>query len=552
MSASLLCTKEAIKASLDSCQYVQMACENQYDYLNFLSFYYCDINQNVPLIVVLSILFVLFTFNLLGTTADRFLAPSLETIAQKFKLSEAIAGVTLLAFANGATDVIAGIVAGGKETGGVQIAIGALFGACLFTVTCVLARCIQGAGTIRLNSSTLKRDIAFLLIATGYFIFLCLIDMITPVLAAGFFVIYVLYFCYILYMDKRKSAPKKILTEKLLHLEIEQHHHHHHEHRHIQDPTSHDAEQEREDKDFPHQAALMVGNPYNNVTLEVAKKLEESSNKSDETLSNTGGDQEIEEPESAFDRAVDKFNIPFLFIRSLTMPPFDEEKWNPYIAMVTPFLGTLFVIWQIGYLNIFVRSWYCWTVYLALTVPLSLWILTRGRQENLAAKHSTKFAIPTFIISILWLNLLASCFMDFLSLMTVISGMPLNYLSLTMLAWGNSLDDFFIDYFIAKSGHGVMAVTGVYAGQLFNLLLGFGGSMFRQSLNGTVRPNIFSSSGDNTNVLTLILLASLVLCLVWTLILGKLQEWNISKRMIVFLLGFYLTFFVSVTIISLM
>lgn len=539
MTLPLLCTKEAIKAALDPCLHVQLACENEYDNLDFLSFYYCDINQNVPAVIAISILFVLFAFNLLGTTADRYLAPSLETMAEKFKLSEAIAGVTLLAFANGATDVIAGVAAGGKESGGVQIAIGALFGACLFTVTCVLARCIQGAGTIKLNPATFKRDVIFLLIAIAYFLILCIVDMITPVLAAGFFVIYILYFSYVVYMDRRATASNHVYSEKLIHEESDRHHHHHHHH-----------DSDAEDN---YKGPNPNGSAYNNINIEIVKTFEEASHKSMETCSAGGNDEDCEEPETAFDRVVKKFNTPFLFIRSLTMPPFDEDKWNPYMAMVTPFFGGLFVIWQLGFLGKFYSHWYYWVLFLAVTVPVAFWIIKRGRQENLAKTYSGRFATATFIVSILWLNLFATCFMDFLSLMTVISGMPLNYLSLTMLAWGNSLDDFFIDYYVAKSGHGVMAVTGVYAGQLFNLLFGFGGSMLRQSLNGTIRPNIFHLSGEDllTNVLTLVLLAALVSCLIWTLVLGKMKQWNISKGMIVFLLGFYLAFFIAVTVISL-
>lgn len=102
-----------------------------------------------------------------------------------------------------------------------------------------------------------------------------------------------------------------------------------------------------------------------------------------------------------------------------------------------------------------------------------------GKDKNLAKEYEGTFATWTFIGSTLWINLIATCFMDFLSLIAVVSGLPINFLSLTMLAWGNSLGDFFVNYVISKNGHGNMAVTGTYSGMIFNLLLGFGGSMFR-------------------------------------------------------------------------
>ena len=52
----------------------------------------------------------IFMYNL-ATTADSYLSPTLEQITLKFKLSESLAGVTLLAFGNGAPDVFSAISA---------------------------------------------------------------------------------------------------------------------------------------------------------------------------------------------------------------------------------------------------------------------------------------------------------------------------------------------------------------------------------------------------------------------------------------------------------
>jgi len=58
---------------------------------------------------------IFVAFYLLGTTADGYLAPSLEQISKKLKISEQLAGVTFLALANGAPDVIGAIVAGNSS-----------------------------------------------------------------------------------------------------------------------------------------------------------------------------------------------------------------------------------------------------------------------------------------------------------------------------------------------------------------------------------------------------------------------------------------------------
>ena len=60
---------------------------------------------------------VAFYFYVIGGTSEQYLTPALSRIANFFKMSENLAGVTLLAFGNGAADVIGGGVAGGLADG---------------------------------------------------------------------------------------------------------------------------------------------------------------------------------------------------------------------------------------------------------------------------------------------------------------------------------------------------------------------------------------------------------------------------------------------------
>lgn len=74
-------------------------------------------------------------------------------------LSESLAGVTVLAFANGATDVITSIIAS-KQAGGTMLAIGALFGASSFAVNIIQASIILYTGGVlkNLERGNFKRD----------------------------------------------------------------------------------------------------------------------------------------------------------------------------------------------------------------------------------------------------------------------------------------------------------------------------------------------------------------------------------------------------------
>jgi sodium/potassium/calcium exchanger 6 len=51
----------------------------------------------------------------MGSTADSYLSPALEYMTVKFSISESLAGVTLLAFGNGAPDVFASVASAAKS-----------------------------------------------------------------------------------------------------------------------------------------------------------------------------------------------------------------------------------------------------------------------------------------------------------------------------------------------------------------------------------------------------------------------------------------------------
>ena len=65
-------------------------------------------------------------------------------------MSQTLAGVTLLAFANGAPDVIASFTAG-ETVEGIPLIIGSIFGAGLFVTTIVVGRVVQQSEEIQVH-----------------------------------------------------------------------------------------------------------------------------------------------------------------------------------------------------------------------------------------------------------------------------------------------------------------------------------------------------------------------------------------------------------------
>ncbi len=80
----------------------------------------------------------------------------------------------------------------------------------------------------------------------------------------------------------------------------------------------------------------------------------------------------------------------------------------------------------------------------------------------------------SFIMSMMWLYMLANLIVDIVELFGIITGVSSLLLGLTLLSWGNSVGDVFTSIAISKKGLGEMALTGCLAGPIFNIMLGAG------------------------------------------------------------------------------
>lgn len=108
-----------------------------YDYINLNELHYCTFDGKLYFTLPILILLGIICFYLLSDTANKYLSTALTNISEKLNLSQNLAGVTFLAFGNGAPDVIASIVASGDGDGGegMDIAIASLLGGGIF-VSC--------------------------------------------------------------------------------------------------------------------------------------------------------------------------------------------------------------------------------------------------------------------------------------------------------------------------------------------------------------------------------------------------------------------------------
>uniref|UniRef100_A0A673VB93 Solute carrier family 8 member B1 n=1 Tax=Suricata suricatta TaxID=37032 RepID=A0A673VB93_SURSU len=114
----------------DRCDFIRTNpdCRSEGGYINYLEELFCRFPPSLlPLAITLDAFWLLYLFLILGVTAAKFFCPNLSAISTLLKLSHNVAGVTFLAFGNGAPDIFSALVAfSDPRTAG--LALGALFG----------------------------------------------------------------------------------------------------------------------------------------------------------------------------------------------------------------------------------------------------------------------------------------------------------------------------------------------------------------------------------------------------------------------------------------
>ena len=175
--------------------------------------YYCHLDSafgetgKVLVFIPIAAIILFLVMYLLSDTAEQYLSPSLEHMTIKFKLSESLAGVTLLAFGNGAPDVLAAfaaVMAGSEIDLNSQsslnttlLAVAVLTGASAFVMSVVTYLIIyqnKPDQTVRVTSNFYTRDVIFEFITLGYLLFILTgLEYIDIWVSIGFLLIYVVY-----------------------------------------------------------------------------------------------------------------------------------------------------------------------------------------------------------------------------------------------------------------------------------------------------------------------------------------------------------------------
>jgi Ca2+/Na+ antiporter len=139
-------------------------------------------------------------------------------------------------------------------------------------------------------------------------------------------------------------------------------------------------------------------------------------------------------------------------------------------------------------------------------------------------------SVISFVMSVFWIWLFANIMIDLLKVLGLLTGLPTTLLGLTVLAWGNSIGDFMANTAIARKGFIEMALTGCFAGPLFNILLGLGISTVKVNLLFEGHEGIGFSSKDSDSTIPLILMIGTIVGLVFTLKMSTIVTKNVITK----------------------
>ncbi|XP_014602223.1 PREDICTED: sodium/potassium/calcium exchanger 6, mitochondrial-like [Polistes canadensis] len=156
--------------------------------------------------IFLIILWLSYLFLILRTTADNFFCPSLAVIANIMRLSENIAGVTILTFGNGAPDIFTSLVSGSEDA---IIMFTELIGAGVF-VTTVIAGSIAMIKPFRVHLKPLIRDTCFYIAAVCWITYVLQDERVYLWEAISLILLYVLFIANVVIMQACDTREEKV------------------------------------------------------------------------------------------------------------------------------------------------------------------------------------------------------------------------------------------------------------------------------------------------------------------------------------------------------
>nr|XP_011462842.1 PREDICTED: LOW QUALITY PROTEIN: cation/calcium exchanger 1 [Fragaria vesca subsp. vesca] len=463
-------------------------------YLNYLQIFYCNLGQ-FPIIIahVAVLLWLLVLFYLLGNTAANYFCSSLESLSKILKLSPTIAGVTLLSLGNGAPDVFSSIVSFTGSGGDGDVGLNSVLGGAFFVSSIVvgLISILISSRQVSVDESCFIRDVIFFLFSLSSLLVIIVIGRINLWGSIAFVAI---YFVYVASVSATIYRARKLEKEPLL--------------RHVDEEK------------------LVV------------------SNQDDHHADNVDDDQE-ERKYSCFRYLGYLLELPLSLPRRLTIPVVSEENWSKPFLVISATLApvSLAALFNTQSEHVGSRTKlvaYITAAIIGLVFGTLAYISTKRSGPPNNSKHLFPLLVGGFVMSVAWTYLTAEELVCLLESYGKILGINPSILGLTILAWGNSLGDLIANVAVAANGGAdgaQIAITGCYAGPMFNTVVGVGVSLVLSAWSEY--PSSYVIAIDHSLYETL---AFLMGGLLWALVMLPNKNMKLDRYMGSGLIAIYLCF----------
>ncbi|XP_069134964.1 mitochondrial sodium/calcium exchanger protein-like [Argopecten irradians] len=524
------CREVLNKKADERCDFVKQTDDCQIDegFLDYTQFVYCDFGHGKHIeVLAMIILFLwwIFLFIGLAVTADDFFCPALSVISETMHLSHNVAGVTFLAFGNGAPDIFSAIAAiGNAKNGDAGLAIGALFGAGVF-VTTIVAGSIAVICPFQAMQRPFLRDVIFYLAAAFWSFTILWKKEIKKIEAIGFILMYAGYVVVVVFGRYIYQKYKSFVPLKDGEVTV------------------------REENDDSYETL-----PGSNQKSERDPLLDDRINRStEEEPTETNSLQEFLAAINPIDiekwpdmkiytKVYEVFKAPIMFLLIITVPVVDKEedkhKWNRYLNSLQCFTGLVFssLATKVG-LDTIGGTFPVWALALIIGAALSALVFFTSKDDE-QPKYHPAFAYLGFLVACIWIYSVANEIVNILQTFGIVLNISNAILGLTLLAWGNSIGDLIADTVMARQGYPRMGISACFGGPLFNLLLGIG-------IPFTVAT--IKNGADYQLEITfeeVVLAAFLMLSLITSLLIVPLSKFKMSRTYGIILIVLYGIFLV--------